>query len=167
MAFLDAGVFAFAYPALIKLLHQQNHGAAKAKVRQMLVHTLVLSAGFSIFSWLALPYLLSWIGNPVYQNAQHWYPWLLTAMVMNALSMVPHFALYAGGQDRHIIYSHIGALLVFVLTVWATSSAYAALAVPLGLNAAFAFILLWKTASYLAQNTRQTDNSVLSPRTNS
>ena len=147
-AFLDAGVFAFAYPTLIKLSHMQDHAAAKAKIRQMLTHTLFLSAAFALCSWLALPYLLGWIGNPIYLAAQHWYPWLLLAMVLNALSMVPHFALYARGKDKHIIYSHIGALLVFVATVWLLGSVYGVLAVPLGLNVAFASILLWKTAAY-------------------
>jgi len=148
MAFLDAGVFAFAYPALIKLSHIQDYAAAKAKVRQMLMHTLLLCAVFSLCSWLALPYLLGWIGNPVYLAAQHWYPWLMLATVFNALSMVPHFALYASGQDKHIIWSHTGALLVFIVTVWLLDSSQGVLAIPLGLIVAFAFILLWKTAAY-------------------
>lgn len=148
MAFLDAGIFAFAYPTLIKLSHQKNNAVFKVKIRQMLLQTLILSAAFALVSWLTLPYLLSWIGNPIYQNAQHWYPWLLMAMVLNALGMVPHYALYATGKDKHIIYSHIGALVVFVIAVSALSSVYAALAVPLGLNIAFGFILLWKTAAY-------------------
>ena len=152
MAFLDAGVFAFAYPALIKLSHEQDHAAAKVKVRQMLMQTLALSAAFAICSWLALPYLLNWIGNTTYQNALHWYPWLLSATVLNALSMVPHYALYARGQDRHIIYSHMGALAIFVLAVWALSGTYSELAVPLVLNVAFGFILLWKAAAYWLQN---------------
>ena len=155
MAFLDAGVFAFAYPVLIRLFHQHDHAAAKAKVRQMVMQTLVLSAAFALFSWLALPYLLSWIGNPVYLSAQYLYPWLLMAIVFNALGMVPHLALYANQQDKHIIYSHIGALAMFVIAVWALSSTQSALAVPLGLNVAFAFILLWKSAAYWLQNTEQ------------
>lgn len=169
MTFLDAGVFAFAYPALIKLFHHQNHAAAKAKVRQMLLQTLVLISMFGLISWLILPYLLAWIGNPVYQNAQHWYPWLLFAMILNALSMVPHYALYASGQDRHIIFSHIGALVVFVLAVWALSHTHAAFAVLLGLNLAFAFILLWKSSAYWLQFSSQsfkktkTTSQVLTP----
>lgn len=155
MAFLDAGIFAFAYPVLIKMFHQKNNAAAKSKVRQMLVQTLFFSSVFSLVSWLALPYLLSWIGNPIYQKAQHWYPWLLLAMAFNVLSMVPHYALYASGQDRPIICSHIGGLAVFVLTVWALSDTRGALAVPLGLNVAFAFILLWKSFAYWLQFTPQ------------
>ena len=148
LVFLDAGVFAFAYPVLIKLSHIQDRGAIKTKIRQMLVHTLFLCAAFSVCSWLALPHLIGWIGNPIYLSSLHWYPWLLFAMVLNALSMVPHYALYASGNDKHIIYSHITALFVFVATVWVLGSSLGALAVPLGLNSAFAFILVWKAAAY-------------------
>ena len=148
LAFLDAGVFAFAYPVLIKLSHQRDHAAAKAKIRQMFVYTLLSSAAFSLCSWLALPHLIGWIGNPIYLSAQLWYPWLLLAMVFNAISMVPHYALYASGQDKHIIYSHIGALFVFVVVVWLLGSSQGVLAVPFGLNAAFALILVWKAAAY-------------------
>lgn len=148
LTFLDAGVFAFAYPALIKLSHSQDHAAFEAKIRQMLVHTLFLCAAFSVFSWLALPHLIGWIGNPIYLSALHWYPWLLFAMVLNALSMIPHYALYASGQDKHIIYSHTTALFVFVASVWLLGSSIGALAVPLGLNAAFGFILAWKAVAY-------------------
>lgn len=163
MVFLDAGVFAFAYPALIKLSHQQDQAAAKSKVRQMLMQTLLLSAAFALCSWLALPYLLGWIGNPIYLSAQHWYPWVLLAIVLNALSMVPHYALYARGHDKHIIYSHIGALVVFVLAVWALSGAYGELAVPLGLNVAFALILLWKATVYWLQNTESNTLQTIPP----
>jgi O-antigen/teichoic acid export membrane protein len=155
MTFLDAGIFAYAYPALIKLYHQQDFVAAHAKTRQMLVQTLALSAAFALISWIALPLLLSWIDNPIYQKAQNWYPWLLLAMVLNALSMVPHFALYASGQDKHIIFSHIGALAVFALAVWVLKQPHTALAVPMALNAAFGSILVWKTVAYRLENIKR------------
>jgi O-antigen/teichoic acid export membrane protein len=148
LTFLDAGLFAFAYPSLIKLSQQGEYPAVHAKVQQIFLQTLIFCATFALLSWLALPHVLGWIGNPIYLNAQHWYPWLLGAMVLNAVSMIPHYALYASGQDRHIIYSHIAALIVFVLSVWVLSRSQSALAIPLGLNFAFALILIWKSASY-------------------
>lgn len=148
MAFLDAGVFAFTYPVLIKLHQAQETDLARAKVRQMLGYTVLLCAGFSLISWLLLPYLLRWINNPIYLNAIDLYPWLLLAMVINALSMVPHFALYARGHDRSIIYSHIAALIVFVLTTCVFSIYFSVMAVPIGLNFSFAVILIWKTIAY-------------------
>lgn len=149
LTFLDAGLFAFAYPVLIQLHHAQDTEGAHAKVRQMLGLTILLSAGFALMSWFLLPYLLFWIGNPVYSNAINLYPWLLLAMIVNAVSMVPHYALYARGHDRPIIHSHIVALTVFVLATWALSAHFSAAAVPIALNFSFALILAWKAIAYM------------------
>lgn len=148
MVFLDAGVFAYAYPALIKHCYHQEYEAARTKVRQMLIQTLALSAAFGIVSWLLLPYLLVWINKPAYTNALGLYPWLLIATVINAVSMAPHYALYARGCDKPIIYSHLAALPVFVLATWFFGKTQAVMAVPIGLNIAFAVILVWKYVAY-------------------
>jgi len=149
LTFLDAGLFAFTYPVLIQLHHVQQNNVAHGKVRQMLGLTILLSGGFALISWLLLPYLLFWIGNPVYSKAINLYPWLLLAMIVNAIGMVPHFALYARGHDRPIVHSHIMALVVFVLATWALSSHFSALAVPIGLNLSFSVILVWKAVAYM------------------
>ena len=149
LTFLDAAVFAFTYPALIQLHHDQKADVAHAKVRQMLGLTIILSGGFALISWLLLPYLLLWINNPAYSNAINLYPLLLLAMIVNAISMVPHYALYARGHDKPIIHSHISALIVFVLATWALSAHFSAIAVPVGLNFSFAVILVWKGTAYM------------------
>lgn len=152
LAFLDAGIFAFTYPALIKLHLTQDHETTRNKVNQMFAFTILLSAAFAVVSWFVLPYLLRWIGNPVYVNAAHLYPWLLAAMIINAISMVPHFALYARGSDRSIIHSHIAALVVFLLVVWPLSERISVLAVPVGLIVSFTVILVWKSLAYWQLN---------------
>lgn len=148
MTFLDAGVFSFTYPALIRHRHAGEHDMARARVRQMLVYTLLSCTAFGLISWLLLPLLLDWVGNPVYKQALYLYPWVLLAMVLNALSMVPHYALYAQGHDKPIIYSHVAALPTFALSTWAISQIQPILAVPAGLLMAFLLILIWKTLAY-------------------
>ncbi len=150
LTFLDAGVFAFAYPNLISLHHQSRHSEAQQQVRDLLLRTIVLSALFGVASWLALPYLLNWIGNPLYQQIASWYPALALAMAMNALSMVPHFALYSRGIDKPLVYSHIAALIGFFSVTFIASRPLGPSAVLLGLNAAFLIILLWKSVAYLS-----------------
>lgn len=157
MVFLDAGVFAYTYPALIKLSHHQEHEAAHTKVRQMFFQILAISAVFGFVSWLLLPYLLDWINKPTYKNALNLYPWLLLATIINALSMAPHYALYARDCDKPIIYSHLAALPAFVLATWAFSQTHSALAIPIGLNVAFSVILVWKTFAYCKIN--KSDNA--------
>lgn len=148
LTFLDAGVFAFTYPALIKHHQAQENGIARSKVNQMLGFTVLLSTGFSVVSWLLLPYLLLWIENSVYLNSINIYPWLLAAMIINAIGMVPHYALYARGYDKPIIKSHIAALVAFLLVTWLLSERLSVLAVPIGLNFSFAVILAWKSIVY-------------------
>lgn len=160
LAFLDAGVFAFTYPALIMLHQAQDNDAARTTVRKMLGLTVLFSAGFAVLSWFLLPFLLVWINNPIYSKAIFLYPWLLSAIIINAFGMVPHYALYARGCDKPIIYSHISALICFLIVTWILSTHYSVLAVPIGLNFSFAVILLWKTVAYRRLNkTANTPNA--------
>lgn len=152
LVFLDAGVFAYAYPALIAHNHRKEHDLARARVRKVLVQTLAISAGFGLCGWILIPHLLAWLDNPVYSKSMGLYPWLMAAMTLNAIGMVPHYALYAQGRDRPIIASHLAALPVFVLFTWGFSGIAPGLAVLIGLNAAFALILLWKAAAYWTLN---------------
>jgi O-antigen/teichoic acid export membrane protein len=148
LTFLDAGVFAYAYPALIQHHHKHEYAQARTRVREVLWQTAILSGAFALVSWLLLPYLLRWIGNPVYLESAHLYPWLLLATVLNALSMAPHYGLYAQGHDKPIIYSHGASLVFFVASTWLLSDRFGPMAVLLGLNLAFALVLVWKTLAY-------------------
>ncbi len=161
LTFLDAGVFAFTYPDLIRHNHQQEHDLARALVRRSLLQTVAVAAAFSVVSVIALPYLLRWIANPVYQANIWLYPWLLTAMIVNAIGLIPHYGLYARGRDKPIILSHLAALGAFVAATWLLSASHATLAVPIGLNVAFVVILIWKTAAYLVMEFRRTGAGVI------
>lgn len=149
LTFLDAAVFSFAYPGLIQHYHRGEQMAARKKVTKLFIQTFAFSMTFALVSWFLLPHFLSWINNPIYQQALPMYPWLLSAMLINALSMVPHYALYARSADKPIIYSHLAALFIFIMTTWGFSSKDPSLAVPIGLVSAFAGLLLIKTLSYL------------------
>lgn len=153
LTFLDAGVFAFGYPALIRLHLEGDTAGSRAMLRRMLVQTVLFSAGFGMLSWLVLPHLLDWIGNPVYQNRREMFLILMLAMILNAVGMVPHYGLYAQGRDRPIIFSHLASLGAFGLVTWWLAAILPAgaqeMAVPLGLAAAFLLVLLWKTLALL------------------
>lgn len=148
MAFLDAGVFAFSYPGLISAHHKQQPALFRKNLRLLLVQTAMLSMAFAVVSLLLLSPLLAWLGNPLYTAQQYLYPWMLLITVLNALGMVPHYALYAQGIDRPIIHSHIASLFVFVMATWLFSLRWPLLAVPLGLCAAFTLILTWKAWAF-------------------
>ena len=149
LAFLDAGVFSYSYPTLIKAYQANEPELFRNKMREMLIHTTLASVIFSVISLALLPYLLLWLDNPFYATYQYLYPWLLSVMVLNVLSMVPHYALYAQNRDRPIIQSHSFGFIVFIASAWLLSINHASIAIPLALCMAFIFILFWKTLAYI------------------
>lgn len=154
LTFLDAGLFSFTYPELIRLHHAKEAALARAKVRQLLISTTALCVAFVVVSWFMLPYLLRWIDKPVYSDSLYLYPWLLCATVVNAVGLVPHYALYAQGQDKAIVYSHVAALGVFLLSTWLTSAHFSTMAILIGLNLSFLLILIWKSVAYWQYNVK-------------
>ncbi len=147
--FLDAGVFSYTYPELIKHHLNNERDIARAKVRMMLVQTLVISVVFAAVSWVFMPVILTWVGNPVHEGNIGLFPWVLLAMMIFSVSQVPHWGLYALGKDKIIIISHMLALLAFVGVTWATSDRFGPYAVLVGLNSAFSLILLLKAIAYM------------------
>jgi O-antigen/teichoic acid export membrane protein len=148
LSFLDAGVFAFIYPALIKAYQAGDSAAYTAGLRRLGVQTLALSLGFACCALIIVHPLLLWLGKPIYLAHLSLFFWLLGASVLSALAMVPHYALYAQGRDRPIIQSHLLGLFVFFIVTALLASVVDGFAVPVGLCAAFAFILCWKALSF-------------------
>jgi O-antigen/teichoic acid export membrane protein len=152
LTFLDAGVFSYTYPKLIQYFHQNDSDLASDLIKRALLQTTAFCVAFAIASWLILPYLLLWIDKPVYYAKINIYPWLLSATILNSVSMIPHYALYARGMNRHIIFSHIAALVTFTCSVWALSDAFSEMSVLYALNASFIVVLVIKTAAYFNSN---------------
>lgn len=151
LVFLDAAVFSFGYPSMIRLIAERKYLEFQKTVKIMLLQVSIVCVAFSLVSWLLLPVLLKWIGNPVYANVIGLYPWILSAMVINALSMVPHYGLYTQGVDRAIVTSHISALLVFLGSTYMIGMVVPERAVVLGLNCAFMWLLIVKGLVYVCQ----------------
>lgn len=159
LTFLDAGVFAFTYPEMIKLNHLGERGRSRSLFRKALLVTIAVCAVFIPTSLLVLPHLLAWIGNTVYLEQSWLYPWVLSAMILSALSLAPHFALYAANNDRPIVFSHLAALAGFLLATWLASKVHGILAIPVGLNVAFLIILIVKSISCFMMYARNRDIS--------
>ncbi|WP_421860189.1 lipopolysaccharide biosynthesis protein [Marinobacter salarius] len=149
MSFLDAGVFSFAYPSMIAAYQNNEPVRYRKKMREMLILTLLFSFGFSIVSVILLPYLLDWLGKDIYLQNYSLFYWLLLATILNALGMVPHYAVYSQKRDRSIIQSHLAALPVFIVVTAIMSVWEPLLAVPIGLCASQLFIIVWKARAYL------------------
>lgn len=149
IVFLEAGIFSFAYPDLIKLSQNAQFSKAASRVKEVFWQVLFVVTAYGLVSWLTLPFLLSWIGHDIYYQYSPLYPWLFSASALFAFSLIPHFALYARGNDKSIIYSPIAALLCFLCVTWFSRNS-GVLAVIFGINAAYALLLLVKAYAYYA-----------------
>jgi O-antigen/teichoic acid export membrane protein len=149
VSFLDSGVFAFIYPAMVRSWHEQSPENFKLQFYRLLTNTLVFTGVFVVSAIMILPYLLSWLNRPVYSDSAYLFDWILLSTALFALSMVPHYALYAQGRDWNIISSHIGAFLIFIPLSWGISQFNTILAIPVALCITFAIVLLWKSLAYM------------------
>lgn len=148
MTFLDASVFSFSYPALIKLKNDGDKIAFRKHLKKMSITTVAITIAFVVISVLLMPFLLKWTEKPIFEKYLLVYYILLAATAMNALGMIFHYALYAIGKDKAIIASHIISLLVFFVTVLMLQNNHKITAVPAGITAAFTFILIFKSVVF-------------------
>ncbi|MCQ8228304.1 MATE family efflux transporter [Pantoea trifolii] len=151
MTFLDAGVFSFSYPTLIKLHNDNKKTEFSKQLSKMTLSTILLTIVFVAVSLLVMPYLLKWTGKTVYFEYLDIYYVLMSATIFNALGMISHYALYAKGEDKIIIISHVTSMIVFALATVTISKWSAILCVPLGLNVAFLYIFIFKTLALVIE----------------
>lgn len=148
-AFLEAGVFAFIYPGLIKACQQADTAAFRLGMRKLWQQTVMLIAVFCLLAMTVIDWLIDWLDRAVYRESVGLFPWVLLAMALYQLSMIAHYGLYAQRRDGAIIGSHIAALLAFMPATWILLDHWPDLAVPIGLCAAFSLMLVWKTLAYI------------------
>lgn len=147
-SFLDAGVFVFIYPELISAFHDQKPLAFRHSMSKLLFQTFSICAVYVFLALLLTGSLLKWLHKPVYLQYHVLFPWVLLAMVLYSIGMVPHYGLYAQHRDRSIVHSHIAGAAFFVPMTWLVSLLWPNLAVPIGLCCAFGLILVWKALAY-------------------
>jgi len=148
LAFLDAAVFSFAYPSLIESFKKQQPASFKYNMRVMLISVVFFSTVFIFFSLWALPYLLVWIGKEIYLESYHVFYWVLSAIVINALWMIFHYALYSQQLDRYIVSSHLAGFLVFLVFSGLLYLMYPQQSILIGLCLSQFIILIWKFLAY-------------------
>ncbi|MFS2122318.1 lipopolysaccharide biosynthesis protein [Pseudomonas sp. Pseusp97] len=144
VSFLDAGVFSFLYPELIKSYNENNPIRFRLLARNLLIQTLIFSCVMALLATLLIDPALSLIGKPIYSNNSNLFYWALASVLLYSFGMIPHYWLYAQGKDRPIIISHLLGCAVFLLSTWMLSSIYSYMAVPISLCITFLSILIIK-----------------------
>lgn len=148
MSFLEAGVFFFMYPSIVAAHSAGNEALFRSNLRKMLVQTVVLAVAFAVGVLLLVDWVLLLLQRDVYSGMKDILYVFLLAMFFQALSYIPHYALYAQGRDRAIVAAHVLSVPVFIVVVWLAVDWNAFYAVPVGGCVAYIFMLLYKYCAY-------------------
>ena len=145
---LHAGVLQFSYPRLIKAAQQHDREGFRACLRslglQILIGVVTISVGVILFQ----PFILQFVGNGTYAQYIWILPWVMLVTGLYNLSLLPHYALYALDEDRAILYTTIGAFVVFAGVSAALIGTGVVTAVLSGVGAASISLLVLKSFSY-------------------
>lgn len=148
-SFLDAGVFMYAYPDLIKKYNNNDQIGFRKEMKKLFVLTIVICLVFVVCSAVVLPYILQWLDRDIYKENVVIFWWLLLSMVIFVLGMIPHYGLYAKNIDTPIIKSHVYGLIVFFPVVWLMSQYDSYLAIPTSLCFVFLLMFFYKSYFYI------------------
>ncbi|OQW88226.1 MAG: hypothetical protein BWK72_10335 [Rhodoferax ferrireducens] len=145
LTFLDAAVFTFIYPALIAAAGKRDQVAFNTLMKRLTKQTVAITAGLSMLVIVLASPVLSWLNRPVYTQYFSLLYWIVLATSLLAISMIPHYGLYARHCDKPIIVSHLASLPIFFISIYLLSSILAESAVPAAMAITFLFLLLLKS----------------------
>jgi O-antigen/teichoic acid export membrane protein len=148
LSFMDAGIYSFKYPSMIGSFNRGMDTHFGEITKSMVVQVMAFSGFYLAFVLILLEPILEIIGRELYLENIDIFYWLLVVMVIQAMSNVPHYALYAQGKDQPIIVSHLISLLIFIPTVSFLSMMSIYHAVPAALCIVQSVMLIWKTICY-------------------
>lgn len=148
ISFLDAGVFSFMYPSMIRAANEERYLLMRKYMRRMLVQVIIFSFLFLIVAHFAIEYVLLLIDKNIYSENSFLFYMLFAAMFFQALSYVPHYGLYAKNKDKAIILSGVCSLFIFLVAVVFLSFWDVIYAIPASLIVTYVFVLAWKWRAY-------------------
>ncbi|WFE72462.1 hypothetical protein P8S55_05035 [Halomonas sp. M1] len=148
MSFLDAAVFVFLYPKIIRAYKEQDLKSYNDGMKNLLRQTLLVTFILCVLAALLIHPMLFLLQKEIYTLNVNILYVLLIAIIFFAMSMVPHYGLYAMSVDRHIIISHIIAFISFFMFAALFSILLPIYGIPLALCCAFAIMLVYKSMAY-------------------
>lgn len=149
ISFLDAGVFVFIYPALIRAHEENNSENFRLFMRKLMVQSLVLGVALSFGLYAILGITIDFIDKPIFTEYEWMFPWIMLANFIYCLGMIPQFGLYAQGFDRDIVRSQIVSFALFLFVVYSVSSRIPEMAVIVGLVCSLSVGAGWKAVMYV------------------
>lgn len=147
--FLDPAVFSFLYPKMLQYYQANQMQAYRQVFKELIWSTLFISLLLGGFIWLIMPYIIDWLDKPLYGEYLASLNILILAGFLYALSMIPHYALYAMKKDKWIAASHISALVLFLISILFIQFQQSIETVGFALCIAFGWMLTLKTVALM------------------
>lgn len=148
LSFLDAGVIVFFYPKLVLSAKNKDLLLFNRDMKSLALNVVGVTLFLVLSCYGVSGYVLHWLNNAIYSENIHVLYWLLLAIAIYSVSMVPHLGLYAYGFDRPLLYSQVAGLIVFFLGAYLLQDSEGVYAVPISMCFAFMLILVWKLGAY-------------------
>jgi O-antigen/teichoic acid export membrane protein len=147
-AFLDAAVYSFSYPGIVSAVADGDESKFKNNIIRLLLHTVSFSLVLSFAAIVIAQPVIGALGRDIYSHYFCFLYWIVFSNVLFAISMTPHYALYAKGKDGAIVLTHVCSLLFFLLLVIATDGWLGVYAVPVSVTLSFMFLLFVKSVLF-------------------
>lgn len=153
VTFMDAGIFSFLYPKLLTYNAQNNKLRFVVTIRNMFLQVTAISVLFIMISIFLSEWFFSILGESVYTRNIGIFYVLVFMVLLQVFGYIPHYGLYAKGQDKQIVISSVVSVPLFILSVYLIAQYNSMYAIPIGLCIVYGFILIYKICAYYLSTT--------------
>lgn len=148
ITFMDAGIFSFLYPKLLACHANKDNVAFLSGIKAMLFQVALVSILFVAIVFFFAGWFFSLLGEPVYSENIGVFYILVFMVLLQVFSYIPHYGLYARGEDRGIVASNIMSVPLFIVSVLLLAQYDTLYAIPIALCIVYGFVLIYKTCAY-------------------
>lgn len=117
LSFMDAAVFQFKYPKLVKYKNSNQLGLFTLEVKRLVLSVLGYMASILMALFIVSDLVFSYLSKPEYMEHIDIYWMLIWAHVILILSYIPHYVLFAMKKDKWLLLAHFLALLTFLCLI--------------------------------------------------
>lgn len=148
ITFMDAGIFSFLYPKLLACHSNKDNIGFLSGLKSMFFQVALVSILFVAIVFFFAGWFFSLLGEPVYSENIGVFYILVFMVLLQVFSYIPHYGLYARGEDRGIVVSNVMSVPLFIVSVLLLAQYDTLYAIPIALCIVYGFVLIYKTCAY-------------------
>ena len=144
ISFLDAGVFSFLYPRMIRAYNNDDADCFRSVFVGMIRQVFLISLFYAIVTAITLYPLLVLFDKIFYLEHISLYPIFFFVMFFQGVGTIPQYVLYSQNKDKPIFWGNLFSVVVFVFFVFMLSFVSSYYAVPIALLVSQFFLVIFK-----------------------